>query len=319
MCYESLRITRQFCEPCIERQHEGMAYIVSRPETQGRDWKLAWEQAGILYGELSREDVQRGFEGLNPERVQKAFLLPDCSIRTDVLLQHLAAAAENAGAEIRARTPIRSLWVEGSRVAGVETGSGEQLEGRMVILAIGTGGSALQSMLPRHGGGRTSPITVVPMKTHLVACRPELGRLPFCVVDAEGFNHVPHAPTSVFGSDRWIPVALAEDESAVPAESERLWSHVVDFFPGVQAGKHQIQEWAGTTVQALHPEQTDPTRIARPVVVDHANDSPPVQNLLSVFPGRATLWPELADMTQRAVFERLSLSPAPLARPPWAR
>ena len=75
--------------------------------------------------------------------------------------------------------------------------------------------------------------------------------------------------------------------------------------------------WAGTTIQAMHFDQVEPGRGPIPTVIDHFVEPPYVSNLLSVFPGRGSLWPQLAEMTRLTVQEKLGAKISDSAKPPW--
>lgn len=108
-----------------------------------------------------------------------------------------------------------------------------------------------------------------------------------------------------------------EDEQMIRPEIDRTWNHVSRFFPDFRREDHTVVEWAGNTVQAMHVEQIEPGRAPLPTVVDHERESPRVKNLLSVFPGRASLWPHLAEEAQKVVLEKLETVETRIAAPPW--
>lgn len=319
MCHGSLQQTMQFCPDCFEPQHRGMAYLISKPDTRPAGWTAAWERAEIPYEELSRSELFAALPGLAPSEVQHAFLLPDRAFRPDVLLAHLAATAKNAGVEIRTETPIVDINQANDRAEGVVTGGGENVSARLIVLAGGAPGIALRSLIAHEEAGRQPECTPVPLKTHLVAVKPDIGRLPFCVVDADGFNHVPHAPTSVFGLNRWLPVSNVDDQQVAAAEIGRLWDCIGRFLPQLHREDHEVLEWAGTTIQAMHADQIEPGQAPLPTVIDHRCECTYLENLISVFPGRATLWPQLAEQTRKLVLEKLEHTPTSTTVPPWAQ
>jgi hypothetical protein len=55
-----------------------------------------------------------------------------------------------------------------------------------------------------------------------------------------------------------------------------------------------------------------------PTVIDHEHKPPQSSNLLSVFPGRASLWPQLAEATRLFVLEKLQEGNLQIASPPWS-
>lgn len=319
MCYESLQKTLHFCPDCLEPAHDGMAFLISKPDTPASDWLRAWEKANIPYSELPLTTLFDTVPGLAQSHVQKAYQLPDRAIRTNILLEQLAAAAENAGAEIRTDTPVTRLLIDGGRAGGVVTGSGEEILAGLIILA----GNALGADLwpeseDASAVGSQSEFTRVALKSHLIALRPGVASWPLCVVDREGFNHVPHAETSLFGAQRWIAAAGPTFQQVVALEIEALWEYIGLFFPKLSRDDHEVVEWAATTVQAMHVEQVEPGLAPLPTVIDHEQETPAVSNLLSVFPGRATLWAQLAEQTREAVLSKIETEPPATAKPPWA-
>ena len=318
MCYASFQQVAQFCPECLEPSTEGMAYLISKPDTLALDWTQAWDAAGIPWERMELDALFSEMPQLDRAMVQHAFLLPDRAMRSDILLQHLAAAAKNAGAEIRTETSVRGLRSTNGRIECVTTGTGEEIPAGLVILAGGATGMPLLSDFVHCPAGKQSDYTIVPLKTHVVAIKPEIGRRPFCVVDAGGFNHIPHAPQSVFASNRWVPVANSVDQTADAGELRRLWDTFGRLFPRVDVKRYEVLEWAGTALQAMHVEQVEPGLVPLPTVIDHAHEGAGAANLLSVFSGRASLWPELAEETRKVVLSKLNRAPTGVTRPPWA-
>lgn len=319
MCHESLLQTLAFCPECLEPDHDGMFYVFSRNDALPGPWLSAWKEAAIPYESVPRSEVQAALPGIDLSQVQRAFRLPDRAIKTDLLLTMLAGAARNAGAELRTETPVVGLLREKRQVRGVLTGAGEEICGRLVINAAGTmTGGKLSEVWTAAVGEQCSYSRVV-LKTHLVSVRPDLGRMPLCVVDGGGFNHLPHLQTSVFGSEHWYPVTDPTDVRVDPAETARIWEQVQRYFPHFdRAQALDIKEWAGTTVQALHVEQVAPGCAPLPTIIDHQVESPHFENLLSVYPGRATLWPQLAEQVRQAVLERCGTRTTDVSTPPWS-
>jgi len=68
----------------------------------------------------------------------------------------------------------------------------------------------------------------------------------------------------------------------------------------------------------MHAEQTEPGQVPLPTVIDHSNECPSVDNLLSVYPGRASLWSQLAEDAADIVTQRRKPAWSKAATPPWA-
>jgi glycine/D-amino acid oxidase-like deaminating enzyme len=306
MCYAALQATLKFCPECVEPDHEGMCYVLSRRASPADEWVRSWQLAGIPAERMSTADVVEGLPGLDPHQVGDAYRLPDRSIRPEVLLESLARSATNAGAEIRTQTPVMQLLRSETQVQGVVLGHGEVLHGDLFVLAAGTLGLQHLTDTVVQPCGEQSEFTRVILKTHLVAIEPCVGRTPLCAVDAGGFNHLPHQTTSIFGANRWRTVNNASDEKVERAEIERIWSEIRRFFPEVARETcSAVREWAGTTVQAMRCDQVVPGQAPLPALIDHAREAPHFDNLITVHPGRATLWPQLADEVQLHVVSRM--------------
>ncbi len=314
-CHASLDQTLRFCPDCLEPQIAPMAYLFSRPETLVKTWTDAWTAAGIPWQEVPVDKVCAEVPGLDRARVQHAFQLPDRAIRQNILVEHLAAAAQNAGVEIRTGTPAKCLPIKNDRVAGVVTAAGEEVAAQLVILAGGSSGFAMCSEFLQQRPGSQQDFDLIPLKAHLAALEPEVGRLPFCVPDVDGFNHIPHTPTSVFGLGHWEQVGTPDD-SPMPVLVERLQKTIHEFFPELAAPR-SLRTWAGTMIQALRFDQIETGGAIWPAVIDHARHMPRVENLISIFSGRATLWSKVAEDTRRLVRAKLDVALPSAARPPW--
>lgn len=316
MCYQSLQRTIEFCPESVAENPEPMLYLLSRSETDPARWTEAWDVAGIPYQSIRSEQLFERLPGIAISQVQHAFELPDRSLRIDRLLRRLAAATEDAGGEIRSASPVARLVYEKNRVLGVELNSGEQIAAGLVILAGNAKGGGLFPGFGTQAVGADQEVALIPLKTHLVGFEPLLSPWPLCVVDADGLNHIPHPPLSVFGTHRWLRVQDSEDQRIVPEEIERIVQHVQRLFPAVRS-HHQAIQWAGNTVQAMKVDDVEAAQFPLPLVIDHQQEWPAVENLVSIFPGRATLWAPLADATAELVRTKLSGAQCEVARPPW--
>ncbi len=319
MCYESLQQTVRYCPECLEPNHDGMYYLFSRIGTVHEECITAWTSVGIPFTRVSREQVARTFPGLNESQVQHAFVLPDRAFRPQILLERLAADARNAGAEIRTQAHVTELVRDRDRVLGVRMGTGEEIRSRFTIMATGAWDWS-SALMPLAELGQQSEYARVALKTHLVAFRPEIGRWPFCVMDRDGFNHVPHLCTSVFGTTRWQVVKNAADHHVNAPETELIWQEIHRFFPSINRNSAaDLREWAGTTAQMMRLDQIIPGAAPFPAVIDHRRESPRGDNLWSVSPGRASLWAHLAEDARTRILDSLDDAPLTATSPPWAQ
>lgn len=315
LCHESLQQTIHFCPDCLEPATRPMIYVMTSPTAIPAYWTNAWQDCGLPYEKVAVNVVLDETE-IPESTVQHAFRLPDRAIRCDALLESLTAKAEYQGVDIRTESTVTALLRSGEQVHGVVTARREEISARLVILAANVGGVGLWPETSKTC--LQTEFTRVALKTHCLAIQPHLGATPFCLVDMDGLNHIPHGPTSVFGTSRWIPVRDSRDQQAIGTESERLRTLVASLYPRCRFEEHQIDEWAGTTVQAMHVDQVEPGLAPMPTVIDHEREPPCLANLLSVFPGRASLWPQLAEATRLVVLDKLKVGSPPMAMPPWA-
>lgn len=315
-CYRSLQQTLFFCPDCVEPNDAGMIYVIADEASRSDQWTLAWTRTGIPFEPLAREGALKKLPLWNPDKIHKAWRLPDRAIRSDVLLRRLMEVAESHGVEIRTGTPVAGLMKSENRVQGVIASSGEEIPAGLVVLATG-GEAALRSEVSHERAGDQPSYEIVNLKTHLIAVQPGMGAPPFCVVDREGFNHIPHSSTSVLGTNHWKVVSRPDDAEVETEEIQRITNHLGQLLPSWDFSESEVTEWAGTTVQAMHVEQIEPGQATLPTVIDHETEPEGLKNLLSVFPGRASLWPQLAEMVLQVVEANREIAAPQIARPPW--
>ncbi len=318
-CHESLEQTLKFCPEAIEPDCPEMLYVFTNMASQRSTWTDAWDAAGIPYQEVPHDEACHQLAGVAPDRIQHAYRLPDRSFRPHVLLETLAAAARGMGAEIRTQTAVTNLLHDDRCVFGVRTGPGEEIHASRVVLATGAVVIPESSTELTPHVGEQSDYTRVILKTHLVSVQPELERSPFCVVDDDGFNHLPHWQTSVFGNGHWPVVHDATHRSVDEEAVDLLWQQIGKYFPIIHLHKcKSIREWAGTTMQILHVDQVEPGHAPLPTIVNHRHDSPQYEHLWSVSPGRATLWAHLAEEFRKVILDDFGGLQSRSVMPPWA-
>lgn len=315
LCYESLRQTIKFCPECIEPAAPPMIFVMSSRKTLAARWTNAWNEAEIPYQQIS-PSVAATETGIVDSMVHDAYRLPDRAFRSDVLLESLTAKADHLGVEVRTECPVTAFIKTGDRIDGVVTERGEEITARLVVLAANAGGIGLWPDDPKRE--EQPGFQRIALKTHCLSVRPGLAKIPFCVVDAEGFNHIPHSSVSVFGSNRWVPVFEVADQHVIVPEIDRMWRVLSQFYPHYRREGHDLREWAGVTVQAMRFDVIEPGLTPMPTVLDHEHQPPRASNLLSVFPGRASLWQQLAEATRRIVLEKLQDGIRETAVPPWS-
>ena len=317
-CYQSLLRTLEFCPECVEPDVEAMIYFSSEQETGLSGWMQAWDQVGIPYDGLARDELRDALPEADPRRIFAGARLPDRSFCPDVLLNRLAETAASVGVEIRPGTFVSGLLVKDRRVYGVAAGGHEEIHARLVVLATGAFTQGSFSDLFRPAAGGQSDYQLVCLKTQLRVLRPPLGCDPFCIVDAVGLNHLPHQESSVFGTSFWNVVTQADDEQVEPRGTAVLDAQLERLFPQGLSECGTVADFAGTTVQAMHVDQIEPGDAPLPTIIDHSREPCGVENVLSIFPGRATLWAHLAERVRNLVVDKLGSHQTVVSHPPWA-
>lgn len=321
MCHASYEKTIRFCPDCLEPGHTGMLFAMTA-DSDIDAWTAAWDAAGIPWQEASATKMRDTFPPSTLSSFTTALMLPDRSIQPHVLLRCLADKATAEGARIHTGTRATRFNLDGHTISSVVTGRGEEIRASLVIIATGASDSALSRYLSSAESGSQSLYTRVALQAHLIATKQQTS-LPFCVPDFEGFNHLPHLNhdddrVSVFGMDRWNAVSSGETHESQDAEFRLIDDNIRRLFPDADLSDDAVRRWSGTTVQAMHIDQVEPGRIPLPTVIDHALETPAVDNLLSVYPGRATLWTQLAEDCADIVVPRLQPATNEIADPPWA-
>lgn len=321
MCYASFRRTVRFCPECLEPGQTGMLFGLMAAAAD--DWTAAWEAAGIPCHAVDAGEMRDAVPG-SEDVWDTVFRLPDRSFRPTVLLRRLADVARSRGARIRTGIRVTRLNCHDGTVQSVETGDRETLHCSMVIIATGAGPEELSRFTACgvDAGAGQSLYARVAISTELVSL-PRLSPDPFCFPELDGFNHLPHRlpddrAVSVFGLDRWDVVSPSIGSSESAAAGTEILSRVRRLFPQADWPEDQVRCWRASTVQVMHADQTEPGLVPWPTVIDHAQEHPSLDNLFSVYPGRATLWSHLAEDAARRVVRRLKPVQSRLATPPWA-
>lgn len=305
LCRNCLYRTISFCPECVEHEAGDALFILSRPESDADAWQSAWRSLDITAREVSRVEAVDHMPVLASSPVQRVFYLPDRAIRPSRLLKKIAQTARDHGADIRTGVHVQEVLVASDdRVEGVRLSGGDKLPADIVVLACGVGENLVPSDFdPWHVQG--SEIEVVRLMNQLVAVNPPLGPSPVCVLDEERLTHVPHPPWSILGIEHWSPTNRTQDEEPVVSLFASLWGAFLRFFPNVDLCHHRQYCWEGRFAQAMLHDQVVPGAEPLPVVVDHGDQGGP-KNLISVFPGRLTLWPVMADCALQLVSRQLA-------------
>lgn len=319
ICHQALSRTIRYCPDCLEPGHTGMLFGLTQDEELDR-WTSAWDAAEIPWKSVSTDQLATILPDSDVQ-LKGVFQLPDRSIKPQILLQQLADSATASGARIHTHARVTRLNCNEDLVTSVSTGRNEDIRASLVVIATGASESDLSRYLVCSEPCTTSLFTRVTLQTHLIAT-PQQSAQPFCLPDVGGFNHLPHASrqdnrVSVFGMDRWKAISPLESFESDDHEIAAIQEHIRRLFPGLSLTGEGVSSWSGTTVQAMHAEQIQPGTVPLPTVIDHALEEPCLRNLLSVYPGRATLWNKLAEDTANIILRRVKPEQSRMTQPPW--
>ena len=320
MCHNAFEETLRFCPDCLEPGHSGMMFGMT-DQSDIQHWTDAWTRAEIPWQPLAPNRLRAAMPD-SMVRFSDVFQLPDRAIRPQILLKRLADSALEYGARIHTGVRVSQLNCNDGAVRSVTTATGDEICASLVILATGASEADLSRYLTQPAQCSQSLYTRVTLQSHLLSV-PQLATQPVCLPDFEGFNHIPHMNqqrkrVSVFGVDRWRPLPALQSHPSSDEEFCVIREHIARFFPNADFSTEAMCCWSGTTVQAMCVDQIEPGLVPLPVVIDHADECPEVSNLLSVYPGRATLWNQLAEDTANIVLRRLKPTCSQTAIPPWA-
>ena len=124
-----------------------------------------WRDEGISHERLEPKEFSRVEPALGP-RVKLAYFLPDrAQIRNPRHLRALGEASQIRGATLLPQTAVESLILEGSRVTGVRTASGNFSCGQLIVAA----GAWSESLLKTIGEELPTP----PIRGQIVLFHPE--------------------------------------------------------------------------------------------------------------------------------------------------
>lgn len=320
-CWQSFRKTVHFCPDCLEPGHTGTLYLVPEGSEDAQIWTAAWDKVGIPWAEVTREKTLQALPGLAQGKVSMSFRLPDRSFQPTVLLKKLVDLSIAHGARIHTNSRVTQIERNDEQVTAVVTSNGDRIKASFVVIATNASQADLSRYLVGDGACGQSLYERVTLQAHLTSCTPQICAQPFCMMDERGLNHMPHAQNlsnrvSVFGNNHWKVVTALESHCPSEDESRRIRNQVCELFPNTKTG--DMKDWSGTTVQAMHIDQIDPGQIPLPTIIDHAHESPCVPNLISVYPGRATLWPQLASDAAEIIMARTKRLVVTAVQSPWA-
>ena len=319
-CWQSFQQVIRFSPDSLEPGHTGMLYFLPN-DGNASEWTNAWDSVDIPWQEVPITRVSDLVPGIQIDAVSHVFRLPDRSIQPHVLIKDITDVATSSAVRIQTGVRVSGFDIDSGKVKGVMTSCGRRFETSFVVVATNADRNELTQIVGDDCAAEQSLYRRVTLQGDLVATTPQLCNEPFCVMDDDGLNHMPHANKedgriSVFGNNNWRVVPTHETRGPCEAQADHIFERLNRFFPDVAFASSK--QWCGRTVQAMHVDQIEPGQVPLPTVIDHSHEACRLSNLISVYPGRASLWPQLASDAVEVILARVG-RPVPLtASPPWA-
>jgi glycine oxidase len=228
----------------IELERTGTLYLaLTEKDEEEIEHRYRWQtSAGLVVERLSADEARR-LEPCISREVRGALRFPqDVQVENRRLLAALSTAVEKLGVRLLTKTPVNSLIIEGGRVQGVETSSG-QVYAPVVILAAGAWTSFLT---PPDKGAPGAGIE--PVRGQML-CFKTNQRLSRHVIYSPRGYIVPRLDGRLLAGST---TERAGFEKLVTDEGVRsITSHAREIAPAV-AGLPLVDSWAG-----LRPRASD--------------------------------------------------------------
>jgi glycine oxidase len=222
------------------RQDPGLQIFFGDGAERARDMLLAAHNAAGLPSRAIAAAEARNLEpSLNPAMAAAALLPEEGRVDNRLLTAAVLEAARRAGVEIRARTAVSDLLLEGSRCGGVLAGA-EQIAAKDVVIAAGCFCGQIEAV------ARYAPTR--PARGQMVALRSNQVKFGRVIASARGYV-IPRE------DGRMIAGSTLEDagfEKAVTPEGlQRILATAVEIAPEL-ARAAVVETWSG-----LRPDTPD--------------------------------------------------------------
>ncbi|WP_255149962.1 FAD-dependent oxidoreductase [Halorarius halobius] len=298
-CIAENRVLREIAPHCLEDTGGLFVSLPSDPDGYLGDLETACRDCDIPVERLDGAAAREREPALAPD-VEAALAVPDAAVDPVRLVAATALAAEDAGADIRDRTAVTDVLVEGDRAVGVELDADERLRADCIVNAGGAWAGQVAaladvdvSMAPSRGA-----MAVVDRCVDAVVnrCRPK----------TSGDIVVPSGSAAILGT---TDVAV-DDPDDYPTEEWELDLLFEELSPVVPALAEADLDGAYWGVRPLYEPNADadgPTALSRGFsLLDHADrDGRP--GLVSVVGGKLTTYRAMAEATADLVADRLGV------------
>ena len=265
--------------------------------------------ADIPVEELTIAEALRREPRLNPA-VSRAFLVPDAAVDAWKLVWGCARSAEQHGARILTRHPVRALVRDGDCVVGAQVhdeSRDEDVEIRAQVVVNASGAWA-----GRIAALAGCEVAVLPGKGIMIAMNHRLVNTVVnrCQMPTDGDILVPIRTVSVIGTTD-STVADPDELEVTDSEVEQMLDDGEKLVPGFREAR-ALRVWAGARplFEETRPGvETDSRDVSRShTLLDHERRDG-VGGFLTITGGKATTFRLMAEVTVDAVCERLGAKP----------
>lgn len=255
----------------------------------------ACRELDIPVTELSASEAREMEPELSPN-VERALRVPDGVLYPSRLVAATAESARRHGAEIRTRTPIEDVVVEGDRVVGAETPAG-RISADHVVNAGGAWAGKIAALAGLDVP--MAPTSGVMVSVDIGGVERVVNR---CRPPGDGDIAVPHADRVVLGTTS-TPVDDPDGHLTDEAAVDRMVEEGAAMLPAVADAAVEDVYWGVRPLYDAGASGRDATRSFQ--VFDHAGDGRP--GMTTVTGGKLTTYRLMAEVVADSVCERLGV------------
>lgn len=225
----------------IELDRTGTLYCAFTEQDQEEiEQRYDWQRrAGLSVEKLSAQEGRELEPGI-AENLRGALKFPlDIQVENRRLLNALIASNEKLGVSLVTNTTVKSLRVERSRVAGVETSAGF-VSSRNVVVASGAWTNFIKT------GDAVPPVRIEPVRGQMICFDPKPAVARHVIYSPRGYI-VPRRDGRLLAGSTTEEVGF--DQSVTDAGVQSLRSHAVEISPRISE-LPLTDSWAGLRPRA---------------------------------------------------------------------
>ncbi len=247
-----------------------------------------WKLANITYNEISLDELKRRSPQINTKNIEAAWNIRDVTINTRILCNRLAAEIKQFGGHIITNAEISKLEI--ANAAFSINGKSYTFQPEFIILSAGYQTNSIISKFVN------AKLNLRYWKAHLLISNRIKGANIY-QIDPYGVNMAHHREKTIIGMNT---------------------ANLISNEPSLEVNHHSVDEMKTSLSKVLlnaHQLNLSPIACTK---VDFAEDVESINldisifelspNLYSVFPGKMTETPYLADVLTREILQKTNLS-----------